>query len=290
MPIRFVVPHDAPRVARRVAGISTASLPTLTPMSPRRRSALPALGLAVGLLGGLLSGCTSSQAADRRPGDPVTEAEAESLALLLQRNYQHAGADFVVTAPHGAQTVLTLTGVVDFRRGEGRAEAVTSFGDERADATATVYFSDDTVWVGTAALPEVLARTGAPDADFLRRPVAEADARTTKLIDVLVHVVLNLAGARADDTQAFLERDWTWAGRRSIDSRLSSVFADPKGRTVAVSAADDLLLQYVAPLPGQDFEVTVTLAAHGPQSVDLPGDDVSAEASDHPRLAARLGL
>jgi hypothetical protein len=255
-----------------------------------RPAALPALGLVTGLLTGVLSGCTSSRAADREAGDPVTEAEAESLARLLQRNYQRGGADFVVTAPYATQAVLTLTGEVDFRRGEGRAEAVTSFGDERGDLSSTVYFTEEQIWGGGPGLPEALSRAGADPADYLRRPVAAPDGGTAPLVDVLTGLVLNLATPRADDAPSFRERDWSWAGRRSIDSRLSSVFADPSGRTVAVSAADELLLQYVAPLPGQDFEVTVTLADHGAQSIELPADEVSAEAGEHPGIAARLGL
>ncbi len=255
---------------------------------PPRRSALSAV-LATALLASL-AGCTGTAAADRSPGDPVTADEAESLARLLQRNYQRGGAEFVVTAPYDAQTVLTLTGAVDFRRGHGRAEAVTDFGDERPDTSVTVFFTEQTVWAGVPALPDVLVRAGAEPADYLRRPAAGDDGGTAALLDVLAHLVLNLAEARADDPAAFLARDWTWAARRSIDSRLSSVFADADGRSVAVSVADDLLLQYVAAVPGHDFEVTVTLADHGAQSIDLPGEKSSADAADHPRLAQRLGL
>ena len=47
----------------------------------------------------------------------------------------------MVTAPYGEDTVLTLTGEVDFRHDIGRAQAVTSFGDGRADDTRTLYFT-----------------------------------------------------------------------------------------------------------------------------------------------------
>jgi hypothetical protein len=259
-------------------------------MSPRRRFALPALGLAAGLLASALSGCTDSRAADREPGAPVTEAEAESLSRLLQRNYQRGGADFVVTAPFGSQAVLTLTGEVDFRRGQGSAQAVTSYDDHREDATAAVFFTPDEVWVGVPGLAEALVRAGGPGADYLHRRIAVPAGGEAPLVDVLVRVVLNLGGPRADDPGAFRQRDWTWAGRRSIDSRLSALFTDPAGRSVAVGAADELLLQYVTPLPGQDFDVTVTLAGHGSRSIDLPPDEASAEADEHPQVAARLGL
>jgi hypothetical protein len=256
-------------------------------MPARHRSAVLAPTLVAGLLAGALSGCTGGQPADRATGDAVTEQEAETLARLLQRNYQRGGADFVVTAPFDADAVLTLSGEVDFRRGAGRARAAIEYSDEQAEATSTVFFSEEHLWV---ELPQEPARAGAAGADYLRRPVTVPDGGTAQLIDVLVRVVLNLGTPRADDPRGFHERDWTWAGRRSIDSRLSSVFADPEGRTVTVSAADDLLRQYVTELPGQEFEVTVTLAGHGRRSVDLPADAVSAEATDHPELAAQSGL
>jgi hypothetical protein len=233
----------------------------------------------------LLAGCTGSGDEVRGPGAAVTDAEAEALSRLLQRNHQRGGADFVVTAPYASDVVLTLTGEVDFRRSRGTAELVTSYGDGRPDDSATVYFSADALWVGEVpGLAAALREAGSGGAAYLRRPLAAGDR--ADLLDVLVRVVLNLGRERADDPRAFLDGDWTWQGRRSIDSRLSSVFAEDGGPTVAVDAADDLLLQYVTGLPGQRFEVTVTLADHGPTSVTLPADAQTADAAEHPELEA----
>src|SRR3954464_301177 len=99
----------------------------------RPRPLLVALGLALSLV----AGCSSDSALDRHPGDPVTAEEAAALAELLHRDLTHGGADFVVTAPYAGGVVLTLTGDVDFRGGVGRAEAVTSFTDGRADDVRT---------------------------------------------------------------------------------------------------------------------------------------------------------
>jgi hypothetical protein len=109
-------------------------------------------------------------------------------------------------------------------------------------------------------------------------------------VDVLVHVVLGLSRARTDEPRAFLDGDWTWQGQRSIDSRLCAVFGDDGGATVAVGAADDLLLQYATPLPGHGFEVTVTLADHGPASVSLPPAEKTADVTEHPELADAVGF
>ena len=257
-------------------------------MPPRRRStAWPAGSVLLLILLLMVAGC-SADSAVREPGAAVTEAEAETLSRLLQRNYQRGGADFVVTAPYGSEVVLTMTGEVDFRRSQGRGQLVTSYGDDRPDDTATVLFSSDELWMGDVPrLAEALEETGV-DASYLRRPL-EARGRAD-LVDVLVRVVLDLSRARADDPRAFRDGDWTWGGQRSIDSRLSAVFADAAGATVAVDAADDLLLQYVTPLPGQPFEVTVTLADHGPVSIALPGAAETADVSEHPELADAVGF
>ena len=236
----------------------------------------------------LLGGCTSGDGADRAAGARVTAEEAQVLSRLLQRNHQRGGADFVATAPFGGDAVLTVTGEVDFRRSVGRAEVTTSPGDGRPDRTAEVVFTGDEVWLATPAVADGLAAAGLPDARWLRRPLGPDG--TAPLLDVVLRVVLNLGRAPADDPRSFLERDWTWQGRRSIDSRLSSLYTDPAGRTVAVDAADDLLLQFEAPLPGESFDVTVTLAGHGRRSPALPDEATGAAASDHPELAGRLGL
>ena len=254
-------------------------------MPPRRRFARGAAAL---LAAGLLVGCTAD-AAVREPGSAVTDAEAESLSRLLQRNFQRGGVDFVVTAPYGADVVLTLTGEVDFRRSQGRAELVTSYGDDRPDDTATVWFSADELWIGDVpGLADALDQAGADGAAVLRRPL-EAEGRAD-LVDVLVRIVLGLSRRQQDDPRAFLDGDWTWQGQRSIDSRLCALFADDGGASVAVGAADDLLLQYATPLPGESFEVTVTLADHGRTLVPLPTATESAEVADHPEVAAAVGF
>ena len=250
---------------------------------PRRSRTIPG-ALACVLLA--LAGCTTD-AAVREPGSAVTADEADTLARLLQRNHQRGGADFVVTAPYGDHVVLTLTGAVDFRRSQGRGELVTSYGDARPDDTATVLFSTESLWIGDVpGLAEALDDAGAGDARYLRRPlrtVGRAD-----LVDVLVRIVLDLSQARTDDPRAFRDGDWTWQGQRSIDSRLSAVFAGEGGATVAVDAADDLLRQYATPLPGQRFEATVTLAGHRPVSVDLPGPAQCVDVSERPELAGTV--
>jgi hypothetical protein len=220
----------------------------------------------------------------------LTEEEAGILADLLHRNFQRGGADFVVTAPYGETAVLTLTGELDFREWVGHAEAVTTFGDGQADDVRTLYFTSDELWVGAVpGLAEALAGDGATRAAYLRRPLADSTAAGgPPLTDVLVEVLLRLADDSADDPEAFLADDYTWQGQRSIDSRLASLFGLREGRTVAVGAADDLLLQYETPLG--DVEVTVTLSDHGRRQIEVPAEAETALVADHPEVAAALGV
>ena len=249
-------------------------------------------GLALGTALALVSGCTSTGAGDRRPGDPVTEEEAGTLAELLHRNRERGGADFVVTAPYGEDVVLTLTGEVDFEESVGNAQAVTTFGDGRADDVRTLWFTPEELWVGDVpGLADSLAAAGEPGARYLRRPVTTGtDDQLPLLVDVLVEVLLNLSSRTADDPRAFEADGYTWEGQRSIDSRLTSLFGLHEGRTVAVAASDDLLTQFVTPLAGGELDVTVTLSDHGPRSLQVPDEDQTAEVAEHAELAAALGV
>jgi hypothetical protein len=219
----------------------------------------------------------------------VTAAEARLLAGLLHRNVEEGGADFVVTAPYGRTTVLTLLGEIDFRDGTGHAQAVTTFGDGRADDVRTVFFTADDLWVGDLpALPVALQADGI---GYLRRPLSVADdGDGAVLLDVVATVLLDLGAPTADDPRAFLGGEYTWRGQRSIDGRLTSLFRLHDRRTIAVGAADDLLVQYATPLADGTVEVTVTLSDHGPRTVAVPTEEETALAADHPEIAAALGV
>mgnify|MGYP000129581573 CR=1 FL=1 len=261
-------------------------VPTLHRM--RSRGSLVVLGL----VGALVTGCTAGAAPTRTPGDAVTQAEAEILARLLERNHEEGGADFVVTAPYREGVVLTLTGEVDFRDDVGRAQALTTFGDGREDDVRTLFFTPDTVWTGDVpGLREALAATDEPDAEYMSRPMTTADDVNGPLLtDVLLGIVLGLSAPSADEAESFLGEDYTWRGQRSIDSRLASLFGIRGERTVAVAAADDLLLQFVTPLHDDAFDATITLSDHGPRTVEVPTEAETAEAADHPEIAAALGV
>lgn len=260
-------------------------------MSARPR-ALAAVVLALVLA--LLAGCGDGGSSDttRTPGDAITEGEADTLAGLLHRDYTEGGADFTVTAPYAENTVLTLTGEIDFRTGTGRAQAVTTYGADRPDDTRTLFFTTADLWYGDVpGLTEALAAAGRPDTTYLRRPLSATQADgTASLVDVLVQLVPRLSARADDDPRSFLERDYTWRGQTSVNGQLAAVYGFGAGTTVSVSAEDELLLQYRTRLPDQTFDVTITLADHGEREISLPDDAATALAADYPQVAAELGF
>jgi len=254
-------------------------------------SRLRSLLLALGLVLALLAGCSDSSAADRNVGDKVTRDEADVLAELLHQDFKRGGADFVESAPYGDGAVLTLTGEVDFVRSIGRAQAVTTFKDGRPDETRTLFFTPTDIWFGDVpGLPQALAARSLPDVTYVRRPMVTSAEGTASLVDVLAQLVLNLSARAGDDPRAFLSGDYTWQGQRSIDGHLASLYSLTGGKTVAVSASDGLLLQYVTPLPDQNFEVTITLSHHGERTIDVPAAEDTLNAADQPEIAAQVGV
>jgi hypothetical protein len=255
----------------------------------RRRPFLLAPGLALALL----TGCSGAGAADRTPGSRVTDAEAQVLADLLHQDLVRGGADFTESAPYAEGAVLTLTGTVDFTSGRGHATAVTTYANGQPTDTRTLWFTDQTLWMGQVPnLAATLSAAGLPAAQYVRRPLATDDANqaTPALIDVAAQLVLRLSAPKADDVRAFEAGNYTWQGQRSINGRLAAEYRLASGARVAVAASDKTLLQYVTPLPGQGFSVTTTLTAHGPRTVDLPADDQTVDLTAHPDVANALGM
>lgn len=253
-----------------------------------RRLLVPTLGLVLALV----AGCGGDDT-PRAPGDPVTQSEAKVLADVLYRDFQDGGADFTLSAPFAENAVTTLTGQVDFRRGVGSAQAVTTYTNGQPQETRTVFFSSTDIWFGgVPGLPEVLTAAGLPPATYVKRPIASTDsAGSASLIDVLVQLVPRLSARQADDPRSFTERGgYTWRGSRSVDGHLVSLYRSGAGATVAVSADDHQLVQYVTRLPQQTFDVTITLTDHGERDVTLPADGDTVDATAHPQVAAAVGV
>ena len=236
----------------------------------------------------VLTGCSDDDAEQRQPGATVTSQEAEVLSQVLYADRQEGGADFEVSAPYAEGAVLTMTGEIDFSRGIGRAQAVTSYGGEQPDETRTLFFTDTDLWQGDVpGLAEALTGAGLPAAAYVRRPITTTDATgTSSLLDVLVTMVPRLSNRTADDPRSFA--DYTWVGSQSVNGELASVFQSGTGARIAVAAETKLLVQYVTQL--QDFDVTITLADHGEREITLPADSDTVDLTVHPEIAEALGL
>ncbi len=250
--------------------------------------------LALGLVLALVTGCSSSSAStnDRKPGDPITRGEADVLAEVLHRNFEKGGADVVVSAPYGEGTVLTLTGQVDFVRSIGSVKAVTRYSDGRPDDTRTVIFSPQDIWFGDVpGLADALTAAQLPPARYVHRPVAVTRSDgTASLVDLLTQLVVRLSARSGDDPRSFMERHYTWQGQKLVNGQLATVFGFESGKSVAVADISKLLVQYVTRLPDQDFDVTITLSNHGKRQIDVPTADQTVDATQHPDIAAKLGV
>jgi hypothetical protein len=260
-------------------------------MPSRSRPAVPLRVVAltaVAALVAVLTGCSDDEAAQRVAGDPVSTAEAEVLAEVLHADFRAGGADFEVSAPFAENAVLTLTGEIDFARGIGRAQAVTDYDTGQPDETRTLFFTATDLWQGDVpGLAEALSAAGLPAAGYARRPIATTNATgNASLLDVLVQMVSRLSARAADDPRSF--EGYTWTGQQSVNGQLASVFQSGTGAQIAVAAESKLLVQYVTEL--QDFPVTITLADHGDREITLPADTDTVDTTEHPEIAATLGL
>ncbi|CCG05828.1 hypothetical protein [Blastococcus saxobsidens] len=252
---------------------------------PASRPLLRRVG-AAGLAAVLLSGCGSEE---RRAGEPITAEDAAVLAELLHHNHEEGGADFVATVPFSEDALLTLTGEIDFRRGAGQAQAVTTVDEEEVD-TRTLFFDRDGLWTGDLpGLTEALAGDGAPAASYLRRPLP-AGTPESPLIDVVVQALQNLTAETADEPETFLAGPYRWQGDQAIDGRPTTVYRLREGRTVAVDDVDATLVQYRSPLRDGGPELTITLADHGDRRLALPTEEETAAAADHPGIAGTFGI
>jgi hypothetical protein len=257
------------------------------------RLLLPSLGLVLGLVV-LLTGCSSGSASDsktRPPGDKVNAGEAQVLAGLLHGNFEKGGADFQVSAPYDADATLTMTGSVDFLTSTGQAKAVTTFKNGQPAESRTVFFTTQNIWFGDVpGLSQALSGRGLPDAQYVKRPLAPvSNTGQAQLVDFLSRLVLNLSSRSSDDPKSFENGKYVWLGQRNVDGHLANDYTLAGGATVSVPS-DKLMLQYVTRPQGQNFDITITLPEHGRRSIDLPPATQTLDASQHPDVAAAVGV
>ena len=185
------------------------------------------------------------------PGRPISEAQALTLARLLQQNWQRRGATF--TGELGVRGVrMALSGRVDFRSGRGTATL-------REPSAASRRY----VWTRRA----VYAQAG-PGSDryVVQAPNAEGDPVHSGI------AMINLLSAETIDNTANLKDQ----GARFLRSeKLGNAEVDvyryraDGATTYWVNRDDGLLHQLEAKFPDGD-RLVLTLTAHKPVRVQLP--------------------
>lgn len=232
-----------------------------------------------------LASCVEDTA-ERQIGDPITEAEAETLAGLLHRNLTEGGAAFRAVSPYAENTTFTYTGTMDFTSSSGTGIAVTDYNGMQPSESRSLYFTTDEMTFGDVpGLTDAMAAAGVPGVSFMRRQIFPGQ----DLIDTIVALLPRLSAAEPDPAAAYLERDYTFQGQTTIDGQLAALFSFGQAQ-VAVGVDERLLLQYVTTLPNSAVRVTVTLSDHGPQTVTAPPADQTVSATDYPDVAVAVGI
>lgn len=232
-----------------------------------------------------LSSCTQATP-ERQIGDPITQSEAETLAGLLNRNYEVGGAAFRVVSPYAENTTFTYSGVMDFTTSTGTGTAVTDYSGLQPAESRSLYFTTDEVTFGDVpGLTDAMAAVGVPGVNFMRRQVLPGQ----DLIDTIVALLPRLSATAPDNATAYLERDYTFQGQTTIDGQLAALFSFGAAQ-VAVGVDEKLMLQYVTTLPNSEVRVTITLSDHGKHSVEAPPADQTVAAADYPDVAAGVGV
>lgn len=234
----------------------------------------------------VLTGCTSNdQYSNRAPGDKITLAEAQILADVLYLDGQNGGADVTVRAQFAEEALLTMTGTVDFTTGTATFDATTTYTTGQPDETRTIYFTPDRLIVGNLpGLTDAMKADGRPDVQYLRAPLDPA----ARLADNIFGMITRLTAAKPDDPRNLLLAGYRWEGPGRIDNVLANTYSTKSG-TVSVGVEDKLLHQFVAPVPGGDFPVTITLTGHGKRTIDFPPEEQIADTSAYPDIAAEFG-
>jgi len=197
---------------------------------------------------------------------PLTEDEADRLAVTRFRNYQVTGVSFSTIVP-SANGPLPLTGFVDFRRHLGYA--VTKFTSSGTISTGVIQWNLSTAlsWsaVGTGtSLPAIVpAGTGDPHA------ITAADSS----LDTVLLLLLNLGSDRPDNSQLLRQSDARWLNSTTLRGTPVDVFQGPSSSsapagTTAAASADNRGIEYAVDSNGKMFRFAARLAS-GLVTVDL---------------------
>ena len=207
---------------------------------------------------------------------PLTEDEADRLAVTRFRNYQVTGVSFSTTVP-SAQGPLPIAGYVDFRRHLGYA--ATELVNGATTETGVLQWNPTTAltWLGVGAgkIPPTTVPTGSGSPRTL--------SASGSSLDTVLLLLLDLGSDRPDNAQLLRQSDARWLASATVRGTPVDVFQGPSssssggaGATAAPTTssarasgsggnteyyvdANGKLLRFVAKLAAGD--VTVEVAA-----------------------------
>jgi|GEM_PF-5920054 len=225
----------------------------------RQRSAALALALALALAacggGGGAKPATptpSATAGAAGKGTPVTQEQALVLAQLLERNWEHGGAQFNGTIPFQGQQV-PISGSVDFRSGRGKA----AVGAPAADARHYVWTREKVYAQSAPGKASYETQTPNPKGDPVHFAIAFLNLLSAETID-------NTANIQDQDAR-FLRHDTLHGTPVDVYS-----YGSDAGTTYWVDRKTGLLRQVAADV-ATGGRIELTLTSHAPVKISLPG-------------------
>jgi hypothetical protein len=176
----------------------------------------------------LLSGSHPGPAHVAPAARPVTEAEADRLAVTRFQNYRAKGVGFrTQVATSGGP--LAIIGDVDFREGLGYAQV------SGAGSAFTLQWSDRTL----LAWPSAAGVLAPPARLPVRKPVGRPLAPAKSSVDAVLAVLLGLGADRPDNAQLIRRNGARWLRSATIGDTKVDVLQGPSatGSTAASGAA-----------------------------------------------------
>ena len=233
------------------------------PEAPRRTHAaiLPAVLVGLAALTTFLAACSSDDAPR-----PVTQEEAERLALARMSVYDLGIADVELSVPVEDQT-LRLQGLVDTQDHAGYALVTTQ--DDPPQHALLQWTLDDKAIAATDAT----SLPAAPPGDgWTAAALVPADPLDSALL-----VTLNLASDRPENPLLLRQNGAMWAGTDTVDGRDVDVFLGPGD-----DGTTDERIRYLVDDDGTLLRVEADTGADDPLVIDL----APSAATDVPLVAA----
>lgn len=206
---------------------------------------------------------------------PVTDEEAGRMAETLFNNFDVGGANFELNGRMPDGTTVYLSGEIDWRAHEGRADVRISDGP---DATVTeVFWTEQTVVERIPSLAELAESLGWPGTELWAR----APAIEQRHLDAVIQLVTSLGAEHRDNAVLIAQTPGTtWLRADTAPGPETPVDVLRYGdRTLYWLAEGGVtLLRFEGDNSTRTRPVVVDLSEHGPRTIELPDPSVVADA------------